>query len=176
MTSIDPRYPIGKFEPKESYTSDDVKTNISRIASLPEKIKKAIHGLSESQLNTPYREGGWTVRQVVHHVPDSHMNAYIRFKWTLTENSPLIKAYDEKGWANTPETLGPPSLSIDLLTALHAKWVILLKGLTPDDLHKEFTHPDTKKQVALDRLIATYAWHGEHHLAHITSVKERMKW
>ncbi|MEJ0056062.1 MAG: putative metal-dependent hydrolase [Bacteroidota bacterium] len=176
MTTIDPRYPIGKFEPQDSYTSEDVKININRIAALPEKMKKALHGLSDAQLDTPYRDDGWTVRQVVHHVPDSHMNAYIRFKWSLTEDSPLIKAYDEKGWAVTPETSGPPSISTDLLTALHAKWTVLLKGLSTEDLRRDFTHPDTKKLVPLDRLIATYAWHGEHHLAHITSLKERMKW
>src|ERR1700712_2386474 len=99
MSTIDPRYPIGKFEPQEAYSPDEVKHNISRIASLPEKIKKAIHQLDNSQLDTPYRDGGWTIRQVVHHVPDSHMNAYIRTKWALTESTPLIKAYNEKGWA-----------------------------------------------------------------------------
>ena len=172
----DPRYPIGKFDPKDSYTSEEVMTNINRIAALPDKIKKALAGLTDTQLDTPYREGGWTVRQVTHHVPDSHMNAYIRFKWTLTEDSPLIKAYDEKGWASTPETSGSTSISTDLLTALHAKWAILLKGLSAEQLHRDFIHPDTKKHVPLDRLIAMYAWHGEHHLAHITSLKERMKW
>ncbi len=176
MTTIDPRYPIGKFEPKESYTPEDIKVNINRIASLPDKLKNAVTLLNDLQLDTPYRDGGWTVRQVVHHMADSHMNAYIRFKWTLTENSPVIKAYDEKGWAVTPETKGPPSLSLELVTALHAKWVTLLKALTPEDLRKEFTHPETKKQVALDRLIATYAWHGEHHLAHIVSLKEKRGW
>ncbi|CAN5470822.1 bacillithiol transferase BstA [soil metagenome] len=170
MTTIDPRYPIGKFEAKEKYSTEDVITNINRIASLPSKMEKTIVGLSDSQLDTPYRDGGWTVRQVVHHLADSHMNAYIRFKWTLTEDSPLIKAYDEKAWATTPETTAPAIISIELIKALHAKWTILMKGLPPESLTKFFVHPDTKKHVPLDRLIATYAWHGEYHLAHINLV------
>ena len=173
---MDFQYPIGKFQPQESYTSNDVKTNIARIESLPAKLEAAVKGLTDAQLDTPYRDGGWTVRQVVHHVPDSHMNAYIRTKWSLTEQSPLIKAYDEKGWATTPETKLAPEISLNVLKSLHIKWVELLKKLTADDLKKDFIHPDTKKNVPLDRLIATYAWHGEHHLAHITSLKERMGW
>ena len=176
LTSPDPRYPIGKFEQKENYSPEDIRQCIHRIAGLPAKFEKVIQGLSDSQLNTPYRDGGWTVRQVVHHVADSHMNAYIRFKWTLTENTPVIKAYDEKAWAETPETKAPPSLSIELLKALHAKWTILLQALPMESLAKEFTHPQTNKQVRLDRLIGMYAWHGEHHLSHITSLKEKMNW
>lgn len=176
MNAIDPRYPIGKFEPKESYTQEDIRQFIHRIAGLPTKIEKAVQGLSVSQLDTPYREGGWTVRQVVHHLADSHMNAYIRFKWTLTENTPVIKAYDEKAWAETPETKADPSLSIEFLKALHAKWIILLQALPAEALAKEFTHPQTNKQVRLDRLIGMYAWHGDHHLSHITSLKEKMSW
>ncbi|NOT73835.1 MAG: putative metal-dependent hydrolase [Cyclobacteriaceae bacterium] len=176
MTAIDPRYPIGKFEPKESYSMEDVSKNIDRIASLPAKLENAVRGLNDAQLDTPYRDGGWTVRQVVHHVADSHMNAYIRYKWTLTEDNPVIKAYFEKEWAVTPETSAPIALSLPLIHSLHSKWIVLLKGLKKEDLRKEFTHPETKKQVPLDRLTATYAWHGEHHLAHITSLKEKMGW
>ncbi len=170
-TASDPRYPIGKFEPKENYTLDEVSLNIQRIETAPEKVEKAFQGLSPAQWDTPYREGGWTARQVVHHMADSHMNAYIRFKWTLTEDAPLIKAYNEKAWALTPETHADPKLSITLLKALHAKWVTLMKGLSAEDLLKVFTHPDTKKMVPLDRLIAMYAWHGEHHVGHIELVK-----
>ena len=176
VVTPDLRYPIGKFEPKEAYTPEDIRQYIQRIETLPAKLEKAILGFDPAQLDTPYREGGWTVRQVVHHVADSHMNAYIRFKWTLTESTPLIKAYDEKAWAETPETKAPPSLSIDFLKALHAKWVTLLQRLPPESLDREFTHPQTGKQVRLDRLIAMYAWHGEHHLAHVTGLKERMGW
>ncbi|CAN5228018.1 bacillithiol transferase BstA [soil metagenome] len=174
MSSTDPRYPIGKFAPQESYSREEVKKNIDRIESLPEKLKAAISGLDNAQLDTPYRDGGWTLRQVVHHLPDSHLNAYVRTKWTLTENNPIIKAYDEKAWANTPETAGPTELSVSLLQSLHTKWVVILKSLSPEQLQRTFTHPDTKKQVPLDRMIAMYAWHGEHHLAHVLSLKTKM--
>jgi hypothetical protein len=176
MIAPDPRYPIGKFEPKEIYSPLELHSYLDRIASLPDRLDKIIAGLSPSQLDTPYREGGWTVRQVVHHVADSHMNAYIRTKWTLTESSPVIKAYLEKGWAETPEMKASPTLSINLLKALHAKWIILLNGLGAEELHKAFTHPETGKLVPVDRLIALYAWHGDHHLAHIAELKKRLGW
>lgn len=173
---MDPSYPIGKFQPQESYTADDIKAFIARIEALPSKLEAAVKGMSDQQLDTPYRDGGWTVRQVVHHVPDSHMNAYIRTKWALSESSPVIKAYDEKFWATTPETKLAPEISLNVLKSLHTKWVLLLKGLSPADIKKDFIHPDTKKNVPLDRLIHTYAWHGDHHLAHITTLKDRMGW
>ena len=174
--SEDLRYPIGKFSPQENYTNQNLNEFIQRIAGLPLKLEESIATLKASQLDTPYREGGWTVRQVIHHVADSHMNAYIRVKWTLTEDSPLIKAYAEKAWAETPETKADPSLSLNLLKSLHEKWVVLLKGLTPVELKKAFIHPDTKKSVTLETLIGLYAWHGDHHLGHITSLKKRMNW
>ncbi len=176
MITPDPSYPIGKFEPKENYSSEEVKQFVGRIEALPGKLESAIKGLKPAQLDTPYREGGWSVRQVVHHLADSHMNAYIRVKWTLTEDTPLIKAYLEKAWAVTPETSSDPGLSLALLKALHAKWIALLMALTPENLQREFIHPQTKKNVRMDRLVAMYAWHGDHHLAHITSLKEKMKW
>lgn len=172
----DLRYPIGKFSAQESHSSEELKSFIQRIETLPVKLEAAIEGLSEQQLNTPYRDGGWTVRQVVHHVADSHMNAYIRVKWMLTEETPVIKAYDEKQWAETSETQSEPALSIALLKALHAKWVILLKSLSSVQLQKQFIHPDTKKNVALHNLMGMYAWHGDHHLAHITELKKRQGW
>jgi hypothetical protein len=172
----DPRYPIGPFAAQASYTAEDVASNISRIEALPAKLEAAVRGLAPQQLDTPYRDGGWTVRQVLHHVPDSHMNAYIRVKWTLTEPTPIIKAYDEKLWAETPDTKEDPTASLALLKALHAKWVPLLRKLTPEDLSREFYHPDSKKHQRMDRIIALYAWHGEHHLAHITTVKEAKGW
>ena len=170
------RYPIGKFAPLNLYTESDIQEAISRIETLPARVIAAISTLNSQQLDTPYREGGWTVRQLLHHLPDSHMNAYIRFKWTLTEATPLIKAYNEKAWAETPETTGDPDASMALLKALHTKWIILLKNLKPEHFDREFIHPDTKKQVRLDRLTAMYAWHGDHHLAHITELKKRMSW
>jgi uncharacterized damage-inducible protein DinB len=161
------RYPVGKFQPKESYSSADIEQCIAAIEAAPDKLNQAFQKLTQKQLDTPYREGGWTARQVLHHLADSHMHAYIRFKWTLTENSPTIKAYYEKLWAETYEVAQDPALSLNLLKALHAKWVTLLRSLTSTDLEKYFVHPETGKQVRLDRLMATYAWHGEHHLGHL---------
>jgi len=172
----DLRYPIGKFSAQENHAPKELNSFIQRIELLPSKLEVAIVGFSNQQLDTPYRDGGWTVRQVVHHVADSHMNAYIRVKWMLTEESPVIKAYNEKLWAETGETTSEPALSIALIKALHAKWVTLLKSLTKDQLQKEFIHPDTKKQVALHNLIGMYAWHGDHHLAHITALTKRQGW
>lgn len=165
------RYPIGKFTPQDSYSLEEITANIAKIESLPGKVETLVTTLSALQLDTPYREGGWTVRQVIHHLADSHMNAYIRFKWTLTENTPMIKAYNEKAWAQTPETKSEPAISIQLLKALHQKLSLLLKGLNPEDVSKEFIHPETMKKNSIAKLCALYAWHGEHHLAHIKLVK-----
>ncbi len=173
---VDPRYPIGKYAAKEVVSPEELKDFIGRIASLPSRLESAISGLSEAQLDTPYREGGWTVRQVIHHVSDSHMNAYIRVKWALTEASPTIKAYDEKGWASTPDTSGDPALSIALIKALHAKWTALLSKLSATELARDFVHPVTKRSARLDHLAAMYAWHGDHHLAHITELKKQKNW
>jgi len=170
------QYPIGKFVAQEAYSHDELANFIERIASLPSRLQQAINNFSDKQLDTPYREGGWTVRQLIHHIADSHLNAYIRFKWTLTEDSPVIKAYNEKIWATTPEVSGDPQLSLDLLKAHHRKWVELLKALSPADLEKYFVHPETKRQVKLKNLMGLYAWHSDHHLAHITKLKERMNW
>jgi hypothetical protein len=174
MSSTDEhlRYPVGKFAPKDSYTLQEVQENINRIETLPAKVEALIRNFSTAQYDTPYREGGWTARQVIHHMADSHMNAYIRFKWTLTENTPIIKAYDEKLWAETPETKLDPQISLNFLKALHSKLVALLKLIKPEDLKRSFIHPDTKKNVPLDRLIATYAWHGEHHLGHLEIISK----
>lgn len=174
--SEDLRYPIGKFSPQENYTTQNLTEFIQRIADLPQKLEAATRNLNTSQLDTPYREGGWTVRQVIHHVADSHMNAYIRVKWTLTEDSPLIKAYFEKAWAETPETKADPSLSLNLIKSLHEKWVMLLSGLGSQELKKAFTHPDTKKLITLETLMGLYAWHGDHHLGHIIALRKRMGW
>lgn len=164
------RYPIGKFSAKDSYTPEEVSSLIKRIEDLPAKLEAVVKTLSAAQLDTPYREGGWTARQVLHHLPDSHINAYVRTKWTLTEDTPAIKAYDEKAWAETPEVSGDPALSLAVLKALHGKWVVLLRGLSTKDLEKKFFHPDSKKHVRLDQVVATYAWHGEHHLGHVKIV------
>jgi hypothetical protein len=164
------RYPVGKFQPKESYSAEEITKFIAAIEAAPEKISDVFKKLSSKRLDTPYREGGWTARQVLHHLADSHMHAYIRFKWTLTEDSPTIKAYNEKLWAETYEIAQDPALSVNLLKSLHVKWITLLRALKPADFEKYFVHPETGKQVRLDRLAATYAWHGEHHLGHLNLI------
>jgi len=167
------RYPIGRFNPKETYTTQELNRFIDQIEAAPHKIETEIKSLTVAQLDTPYRPGGWTIRQVLHHIPDSHMNAYIRLKWTLTEDTPTIKAYDEKAWAETPETKLDPGFSIELLKVLHVKWVTVLRKLKAEDFSKSFLHPETKKYVSLARQVATYAWHGEHHLGHIRIVANK---
>ena len=167
------RFPTGRFIHQESYSPQEVQVNIVRIEQIPEKVEAFAQRFSPQLWDTKYRDGGWTARQVVHHMADSHLNAYVRCKWTLTESTPVIKAYDEKAWAETPETKLDPLFSILFLKALHTKWTALLKALTPEDLKKEYIHPDTKKNVPLDRLVALYAWHGEHHLAHLQIVADK---
>lgn len=167
------RYPIGKFAPKDSYSVEEVQHAIAQIERLPSEVEKIARSLTIKQLDTPYREGGWTARQVIHHVADSHLNAYVRTKWILTEPTPMIKAYNEKAWAETPEARLDPGISVDLLKALHAKWVSLLKRIEPGDYTKELIHPETKRHLRLDRLIAMYSWHGEHHLAHLKVVANK---
>ncbi len=167
------RYPIGRFSPKPSYSREDIIEGIKIIESLPEKVQMQVSRLSANQLDTPYRSGGWTARQVVHHLADSHTNAYVRFKWSLTEETPLIKAYDEKRWAETNETKLDPAISLNLLKALHAKWVALLLSLDDKDFRREFVHPETQRNIPLERMVALYAWHGEHHLAHLRIVAEK---
>jgi hypothetical protein len=164
------RYPIGKFIPKADYTSSELDACIKRIETLPSKVEDVFKSFSPKQLETPYREGGWSARQVIHHMADSHMNAYIRVKWTLTEQTPIIKAYDEKLWADTPEITLDPAVSVLLLKALHVKFAALLRLIKPEDLSKSFMHPDTKKLVPLDRMMDTYAWHGDHHLGHLRTI------
>lgn len=172
----DVRYPIGKFSAQENYKEEEIKDFIHRIEVLPSKLESAIHHLNDEQLDTPYREEGWTLRQVVHHMADSHMHAYIRTKWTLTESEPIIKAYLEKSWAETGEIKSAPVISVSLLKALHAKWVILLQSISASDRKRYLIHPETKKQISINTLIGLYAWHGEHHLAHITNLKKLKNW
>ncbi len=173
----DLRYPIGKFERRDSLTPDERRTLIDQIAAAPQRMRDAVRGLSNAQLDTPYREGGWTVRQVVHHVPDSHLNAYVRLKLALTEESPTIKPYDEGEWAKLPDSVKTPAeTSLQLLESLHERWTTLLRSLGPSDFQRTFRHPDHPGAMPIDVLVALYAWHGRHHAAHITSLRERMKW
>jgi uncharacterized damage-inducible protein DinB len=173
----DPRYPVGKFNaPASLQTSDDRRRLIEQIAATPAHMREAVAGLSESQLETPYRDGGWTVRQVVHHVPDSHMNAYTRVKLALTEVEPVIKPYDEAAWATLNDVRATPiETSLTLLESLHARWDTILTSMTDSDFARTLRHPE-HGLVTLDWLIALYAWHGRHHVAHITSLRQRSGW
>jgi hypothetical protein len=172
----DARYPIGRFTPDPSPTQDTRNRHIEQISGLPGRMRQAIAGLTKDQLDTPYRDGGWTIRQVVHHVPDSHLNAYVRFKWTMTEDAPTIKAYDETAWAELQDSeLTPVDVSLTLLESLHARWTVLLRSLRPEDFQRRFIHPDSGPHD-LDWLLGLYSWHGNHHVAHITSLRERMGW
>jgi uncharacterized damage-inducible protein DinB len=171
----DPRYPIGKW-PKDPFTPEHKTEWIQDVAAAPARLRAAVEGLSAQQLDTPYREGGWTVRQVVHHVPESHMNAYIRFKLALTEDVPTIKPYAEDLWAkleDVPKT--PIEVSLALLDNLHARWVILLKSLSDQDFARKFRHPEIG-ELTLGLNLGLYAWHGKHHVAHITTLRDRMGW
>jgi len=170
------QYPIGKFSFKEDVTPESRKNFIKEIEELPSKLKKAVSGLTDEQLDTPYRHDGWTIRLVVHHIPDSHLNAYVRIKLTLTEKEPLIKTYEEKEWAKLHDYYQTPiQVSLDLLEALHKRWVILLNSLNENDFQKKFKHPEWGLNT-IDFLIAQYAWHGNHHVSHITALRERMGW
>ena len=167
----DLRYPIGQFAFPESTTAQQRKEWIREIAEAPTKLQSAIAGLTEKQLDTPYRPGGWTVRQVVHHLPESHLNSYVRFKLALTEDAPAIKPYDEARWAETPDVAATPiEVSLNLLESLHQRWVRLLEFMTGADFTRSFRHPEIGL-VRLDRNLALYAWHGKHHVAHITSLR-----
>ena len=167
------KYPIGRFSPQDAYSREQLEECIRRIETLPSKVEALVRNFSARQFDTPYRPEGWTGRQVIHHLSDSHMNAYIRFKWTLTEDTPMIKAYNEKLWAETPEVKHDPKVSLELLKALHPKWALLLRNLSPSDFNKEYIHPETKKNNRLDRVTALYAWHGEHHLGHLKIIAEQ---
>lgn len=172
----DPRYPIGRYAADENPTPETRARHIEEIAALPARMRKAVDGLTPQQLETPYREGGWTLRQVVHHVPDSHLNAYVRTKLALTENVPTIKAYDESAWARLKDSeLTPPEISLSLLEAVHGRWVLLLKALKAEDFERKWNHPESGVHN-VDWLLGLYAWHGNHHVAHITTTRERMKW
>jgi len=172
----DLRYPIGKFSFAGSNSEEDRVRLIDQIAEAPARLREAVKNLSPEQLDTPYRPGGWTVRQVVHHVPDSHLNSYARFKLALTEDQPTIKDYREDRWAELADARSAPvETSLVLLESLHKRWVAMLRSLTPEQFARGFVHPELGS-VSLDRNLSLYAWHGRHHVAHITSLRERMGW
>jgi hypothetical protein len=172
----DLRYPVGKFHYEGPLTEQQQQAFLNDVAQTPANLRAAIKGLSDAQLDTPYRPGGWTVRQVVHHVPDSHMNSYVRFKLALTENEPTITTYAEDRWAELADTKTTPiEVSLTLLDSLHDRWVRLLRSLTSDDWKRTFLHP-ALGPMALEKALAMYSWHGQHHVAHITELRKRMSW
>ena len=172
----DIRYPIGKFDRSQGpHTPEERKKLIDSIADVPEHLKQAVTGLNGKQLDTPYREGGWTVRQVTHHLADSHMNAYIRYKLALTEDNPTIKPYDEAAWARLADSQLPVAVSLDLIQALHLRWVSLLESVGEEDFRRGYVHPEGGRQT-LAQVLALYDWHSRHHTAHIANLRSRMGW
>ena len=175
MTDL--RYPIGPFS-YDGVMTDARRTEcVGRIAAMPARLRAAVAGLDDGQLETPYRPGGWTVRQVVHHVPDSHLNAYTRIRLALTEDIPTIKPYEEARWAELPDARSAPvEVSLAFLEALHGRWVLLLRGLGAVEGARQFRHPEHGRLMTVDELLAMYAWHGDHHPAPDTALRARLGW
>ena len=174
MTDLDLRYPIGRYAPPAAYSDQWRRQCIDAIAAAPAAMRAAVAGADAALLDTPYRPGGWTVRQVVHHVPDSHLNAYVRLKLALTEDRPVIKPYDEEAWARLEDSRSTPiEVSLQLLDAVHDRWGRLLHAMAPADFERRYVHPDTGEHT-LHHLVGLYAWHGAHHVAHITALRERL--
>ena len=172
----DLRYPIGRFTRPASFTEASRAAAIAAIADTPMRLRDAVHGLSDMQLNTPYRPEGWTVRQVVHHVPDSHINAYVRTRLALTEENPAVKTYDETKWAELADAKSMPvDVSLAMLEAIHARWVTLLRAMTPAQFSRTFNHPENGP-TTLDTMVAMYGWHGAHHVAHLRELRRREGW
>ena len=173
---MDLQYPVGSFEWPAEVSAGDRRCFIDEIEQTPKNLRAAVTGLTDQQLDTPYRPGGWTVRQVVHHVPDSHLNSYVRFRLALTEDEPSIKPYDQSRWAELIDSrTAPVETSLVLLEALHQRWVMLLRSLSAADFARQFRHPELGV-VSLEKNLALYAWHGRHHVAHITSLRDRSGW
>jgi uncharacterized damage-inducible protein DinB len=173
----DLRYPVGKFSFDDPISEADYPKLIAAIAETPGALRAAVAGLSRDQLETRYRPGGWTVKQVVHHLPDSHMNAYTRFKLALTEDEPTIKTYQEAEWAELPDSQKVPiEVSLDLLDALHVRWVTLLRSMDPAGFRRALRHPEHGRVLTLAQMLGLYAWHGRHHVAHVTSLRKREGW
>jgi len=176
QASNDLAFPTGRFQRPARLDPEARAKAIDTVAATPARLREAVRGLTEEQIETPYRPGGWTVRQVIHHVPDSHLNAYCRFKLALTEDEPTIKPYEEALWALLPDVKAVPiETSLTLLDAVHERWVAILRGMKPDDFDRMLVHPESGRQ-SLDQVLALYAWHGPHHTAHVTRLRERMGW
>ncbi|MPY89882.1 MAG: putative metal-dependent hydrolase [Luteitalea sp.] len=171
----DPRFPIGRFAMPGDMTPAFRNAYIEQIAQAPARLRDAVAGLADAQLDTPYRERGWTVRQLVHHVADSHMNAYVRFRLALTESEPTIKPYDQERWATLADAELPLDVSLQLLDAMHARWVHVMRTLDESAFKRAFLHPEDGR-ITLNEALARYAWHGQHHTAHVTALRKRMGW
>ncbi|CAN5415121.1 putative metal-dependent hydrolase [soil metagenome] len=175
MPDLDPRYPIGTFVRPESISLDDRVSAIANLADLPSELRNAVQGLSHADLNVPYREGGWNSRQVVHHLADSHMNAFIRVRLALTEDWPTIKPYDEVAWAELHDSTAPVEWSLELIESLHARWVMLLQSLSDEQWQRGFVHPENGRQT-VEVATLVYAWHSRHHVAHINHLRLAQEW
>ncbi len=176
MSDAELRYPVGKYQPAEKLTEENRKQLLAQIEEAPKKLRAAVAGLSREQLSTPYRDGGWTVQQVVHHLADSHMNAYSRFKLALTEDEPTIKPYNETRWAELSDSKTTPvESSLTMMDVLHERWMNLLRGMSPADFSRKMKHPE-RGAMSLDDTLGLYAWHGRHHVAHITGLRQRKGW
>jgi hypothetical protein len=172
----DLRYPVGRFDPTAPLPAGGRAALIESLEAAPSRLRRAVDSLSDAQLDTPYRDGGWTVRQLAHHVPESHMNAYVRMKWGLTEDAPAIKTYDEKLWAELPDArTAPIAPSLTLLDAIHARWVILLRSMADKDYARTIKHPEWG-EIDLLMVLRLYEWHGRHHVAHVAKLRERRQW
>ena len=172
----DLRFPVGPWDRRSSLAADERRTLLDQIAATPAALRDAVRGLDDAQLDTPYRDGGWSVRQVVHHLPDSHMNSYIRFKLALTEDEPTIRAYDEDAWSKLADSrITPVETSLVLLESLHERWMLLLRSLDEADFARRLRHPEYGP-MTIDTLVSLYAWHGRHHVAHVTALRERSGW
>jgi len=175
-TAVDPRYPVGKFSPPQGPVPASERTQfLNQVAEAPAKLRAAVQGLTDAQLDTPYRDGGWTPRQVVHHVADSHMNAFIRFKLGLTEDNPTIKPYLEHLWADLADQKLPIAVSLPIVDNVHERWVAVIRSMKETDWARTFNHPELGMQ-RLDRALAMYAWHGRHHVAHVTELRGQKGW
>ena len=167
------KYPVGKWKWPDTVTEHEIRESIITIADLPIQLIEAVKGLNDEQLDTPYRPEGWTIRQVVHHLADSHMNAYIRFKWALTEDNPVIKPYDQAKWAELEDNKAEPMVSIMIITGIHKRWVDIMQRMTASDWDLTLKHPEHNRQLILRMLVMQYAWHGRHHLQHILQCRQR---
>jgi hypothetical protein len=174
-SALDPRYPVGPSPVREAIEEAHISHYVASLAALPENLRSAVYGLNDAQLETPYREGGWTVRVLVHHIADSHMNAYIRTRLALTEDWPVVKGYDENMWAKLADSKLPVEVSLELLESLHRRWVAMFQSLTGADWERGYQHPENGRTTVLQAL-ALYEWHSRHHVAHITELRKSKGW